>query len=115
LIVSPCCGCERLSVMVAPKVGHLHLLDASEDALAVVRQNLAGATNVSFHLASVGNIPLEDNTIDFAFLAGGPASPARYGNRHPSYRNQTQSWRAVLNLPLLCARQPPMVVSRNLD
>jgi 16S rRNA G1207 methylase RsmC len=31
--------------MVAPRVGHLHLLDASADALAVARQNLADATN----------------------------------------------------------------------
>jgi SAM-dependent methyltransferase len=64
------CGSGRWSVMVAPKVGHLHLLDASQDALAVARQNLAGATNVSFHLASVGNIPLDDNSLDFAFSLG---------------------------------------------
>src|SRR5258708_19658122 len=64
------CGSGRWSVMVAPKVGHLHLLDASEDALDVARQNLAGAANVSFHLASVGNIPLEDNSLDFAFSLG---------------------------------------------
>jgi hypothetical protein len=37
-------------MMVAPNVGHLHLLDASEDALAVGRQNLAETTNVSSHL-----------------------------------------------------------------
>jgi SAM-dependent methyltransferase len=64
------CGSGRWSVMVAPKVGHLHLLDASADALAVARQNLAEATNVSFHLASVGNIPLDDNSLDFAFSLG---------------------------------------------
>jgi SAM-dependent methyltransferase len=64
------CGSGRWSVMVAPRVGHLHLLDASEDALAVARQNLAGITNVSFHLASVGNIPLEDDSLDFAFSLG---------------------------------------------
>jgi SAM-dependent methyltransferase len=64
------CGSGRWSAMVAPKVGHLHLLDASEDALAVARQNLAGTSNVSFHLASVGNIPLEDNCLDFAFSLG---------------------------------------------
>src|ERR1700731_1233824 len=64
------CGSGRWSVMVAPKVRHLHLLDASEDALAVARQNLAEAANVSFHLASVGNIPLEDNSLDFAFSLG---------------------------------------------
>jgi SAM-dependent methyltransferase len=64
------CGSGRWSVMVASKVGHLHLLDASADALAVARQNLAGAANVSFHLASVGDIPLEDNSLDFAFSLG---------------------------------------------
>jgi ubiquinone/menaquinone biosynthesis C-methylase UbiE len=64
------CGSGRWSVMVAPKVNHLHLLDASEDALAVARANLADATNVSFHLASVGNIPLQDNSLDFAFSLG---------------------------------------------
>lgn len=64
------CGSGRWSVLVAPKVGHLHLLDASADALAVARANLAGAANVSFHLASVGDIPLEDNSLDFAFSLG---------------------------------------------
>jgi SAM-dependent methyltransferase len=64
------CGSGRLSVMVASKVGHLHLLDASEAALAVARQNLADATNVSFHFASVGNIPLHDDSLDFAFSLG---------------------------------------------
>lgn len=64
------CGSGRWSVMVAPKVGHLHLLDASADALAVARQNLAGVANVSFHLASVGDIPVADNSLDFAFSLG---------------------------------------------
>jgi ubiquinone/menaquinone biosynthesis C-methylase UbiE len=64
------CGSGRWSMMVASKVGHLHLLDASKDALAVAQANLADATNVSFHLASVGNIPLDDNSLDFAFSLG---------------------------------------------
>jgi ubiquinone/menaquinone biosynthesis C-methylase UbiE len=64
------CGSGRWSVMVAPTVGHLHLLDASTDALAVARQNLAEAANVSFHLASVDNIPIDDNSVDFAFSLG---------------------------------------------
>jgi SAM-dependent methyltransferase len=64
------CGSGRWSMMVAPRVGHLHLLDASSDALAVARDNLAGAANVSFHLASVGNIPVPDNSLDFAFSLG---------------------------------------------
>jgi len=64
------CGSGRWSVMVAPKVHHLHLLDASADALAVARQNLAGTPNVSFHLASVNDIPVEDNSLEFAFSLG---------------------------------------------
>jgi len=64
------CGSGRWSVMVAPRVGHLHLLDASQEALAVARENLAEANNVSFHLASVGDIPLDDNSLDFAFSLG---------------------------------------------
>jgi SAM-dependent methyltransferase len=64
------CGSGRWSVMVAPKIGHLHLLDPSADALAVARTNLADAANVSFHLASVGDIPLDDSSLDFAFSLG---------------------------------------------
>lgn len=64
------CGSGRWSAMAAPRVGHLHLLDASSDALDVARQNLAPARNVSFHRASVGNIPLPDNSLDFAFSLG---------------------------------------------
>jgi SAM-dependent methyltransferase len=64
------CGSGRWAVLVAPRVGHLHLLDASMDALAVARQNLAGTVNVSFHLASVDDIPIEDNSLDFAFSLG---------------------------------------------
>jgi SAM-dependent methyltransferase len=64
------CGSGRWSVMVAPKVGHLHLLDASADALFVARQNLAHATNVTFHLASVGDMPADHNSLDFAFSLG---------------------------------------------
>jgi SAM-dependent methyltransferase len=64
------CGSGRWSTMVAPRVGHLHLLDASADALAVARQNLASIPNTSFHLASVDNIPVPDNSLDFAFSLG---------------------------------------------
>jgi SAM-dependent methyltransferase len=64
------CGTGRWSMMVAPRVGHLHLLDASKDALAVARDNLAKTNNVSFHLASVGNIPLSDKSLDFAYSLG---------------------------------------------
>lgn len=64
------CGSGRWSVLVAPRVGHLHLLDASDEALDVARQNLSAANNVTFHLASVGELPLPDRSLDFAFSLG---------------------------------------------
>ena len=64
------CGSGRWSTLVAPRVGHLHLLDASAEALEVARSNLAQAPNVTFHHASVGNIPLPDESLDFAFSLG---------------------------------------------
>jgi SAM-dependent methyltransferase len=64
------CGSGRWAEMVAPKVGHLHIVDPSAEALAVARQNLAKAENVSFHLASVDELPLPDASVDFAFSLG---------------------------------------------
>lgn len=64
------CGSGRWSVLVAPRVGHLHALDASAAALAVARHNLQGLSNVTFHESSVGDIPLPDASLDFAFSLG---------------------------------------------
>ena len=64
------CGTGRWSMLVAPRVGHLHLLDASAEALAVAKQNLAHMRNVSFHAASVANIPLPPASLDFAYSLG---------------------------------------------
>ena len=64
------CGSGRWSVMVAPRVGHLHLLDASPDALAVAKKNLSQVANTTFHLASAGDIPLQNGSLDFAFSLG---------------------------------------------
>jgi SAM-dependent methyltransferase len=64
------CGSGRWSAIVAPRVRHLHLLDASEAALDVARQNLRGANNVSFYAASVGEMPFSDHSLDFAFSLG---------------------------------------------
>ena len=64
------CGTGRWAMLVAPRVGHLHLLDASPAALTVARQNLSDARNVTFHLASVSDIPLRDNSLDFAYSLG---------------------------------------------
>ncbi len=64
------CGSGRWSMLVAPRVEHLHLLDPSPEALAVAKQNLHSAKNVSYHCHSVANIPLPSRSLDFAFSLG---------------------------------------------
>lgn len=64
------CGSGRWAVLAAPRVKHLHLVDASAEALATARRNLSAAGNVSFHLASVDAIPLPDGSLDFAYSLG---------------------------------------------
>jgi SAM-dependent methyltransferase len=64
------CGSGRWAKFVAPRVGSLHCIDPSADALAVARGNLAGVTNVSFHLAGVDEIPLPDASQDFGYCLG---------------------------------------------
>jgi ubiquinone/menaquinone biosynthesis C-methylase UbiE len=64
------CGTGRWSVLVAPRVRHLHLLDPSAEALSVAKENLRGINNVSYHLHSVAAIPLRPKSLDFAFSLG---------------------------------------------
>jgi ubiquinone/menaquinone biosynthesis C-methylase UbiE len=64
------CGTGRWSVLVAPRVQHLHLLDPSAEALSVAKENLRGMNNVSYHLNSVATIPLPPKSLDFAFSLG---------------------------------------------
>lgn len=64
------CGSGRWATLVAPRVGRLHCIDASEKALTVARRNLVGNTNVVFHHASVDAIPLQDGQADFGYSLG---------------------------------------------
>jgi ubiquinone/menaquinone biosynthesis C-methylase UbiE len=64
------CGTGRWAARVAPRVGRLHCIDASEKALAVARRNLAPYPNCVLHLASVDNIPLPDGAMDFGYSLG---------------------------------------------
>ena len=64
------CGSGRWAKMVAPRVGKLHLIDASADALAVAKRNLQGADNCEFHHAGVEEIPLENDSCDFGYSLG---------------------------------------------
>lgn len=64
------CGSGRWAKRVAPRVGELHVIDPSEDALAVARRNLGSAANCHFHLAGVESIPLGDESCDFGYSLG---------------------------------------------
>jgi len=64
------CGSGRWAILAAPRVGHLSLVDPSGEALAVARQNLSKAANVSFHQASVDGLPFEEGSLDFAYSLG---------------------------------------------
>ncbi len=64
------CGSGRWASLVAPRVGHLSLVDPSSDALVVARKNLSNAKNVSFHCTSVDSLPFEEQSLDFAYSLG---------------------------------------------
>lgn len=64
------CGSGRWASVVASRVGKLHCIDASAEALAVARTNLATLTNCEFHHASVDAIPLPDESMDFGYSLG---------------------------------------------
>lgn len=64
------CGSGRWAVRVAPRVGELHCVDASAQAVAVARRTLESLDNTSFHVASVGDPPIEEGSLDFAYSLG---------------------------------------------
>ena len=64
------CGSGRWAALVAPRVGVLHCIDASADALAVAERNLGNLGNCKFHHASVDDIPLPDDSLDFGYSLG---------------------------------------------
>ncbi len=64
------CGSGRWTKLVAPRVGRLHCIDASLQALKVAQTNLADFENCDFHHASIDAIPLEDSSQDFGYSLG---------------------------------------------
>lgn len=63
------CGSGRWARLMAPRVGHLHCIDPSS-ALEVAKTALSSSANVSFHLASVDDSPLPQNSQDFGYSLG---------------------------------------------
>jgi SAM-dependent methyltransferase len=64
------CGSGRWAKLTAARVPQLILLDASPQALDVARRNLADMGNVKFMEESVGNLPFETASLDFAYSLG---------------------------------------------
>jgi len=64
------CGSGRWARLVAPRVGELHCIDASAEALDVARRNLGNLPQARFHHASVEAIPLPDGSMDFGYSLG---------------------------------------------
>jgi SAM-dependent methyltransferase len=64
------CGSGRWAARVAPRVGKLHCVDASAEALAVARRSLAGAPSCEFHLVEIGAMPLAERSMDFGYSLG---------------------------------------------
>ena len=64
------CGSGRWAAGIAPRVGLLHCIDPSPEALAIARKRLAHLGNVRFHLASSETMPLEDSSQDFGYSVG---------------------------------------------
>ena len=64
------CGSGRWAAEVAPRVGQLHCVDASREALQVARRNLSEFQNCSFYHASVDRLPFGKGTLDFAYSLG---------------------------------------------
>lgn len=64
------CGSGRWAKLVAPRVGFLHCIDASGEALDVARDALAAHGNVAFIHASANDSPLQRASQDFGYSLG---------------------------------------------
>ena len=64
------CGSGRWARLVAPRVGRLLCIDASSKALEVAKRNLADQDNCEFVHASVGELPIDDASMNFGYALG---------------------------------------------
>jgi ubiquinone/menaquinone biosynthesis C-methylase UbiE len=64
------CGSGRWARRVAPRVGTLHCIDASAEALAIAQRNLARQPNCTFTQASVDALALPRASMDFGYSLG---------------------------------------------
>ncbi len=64
------CGSGRWAAAVAPRVAHLHVVDASAKAIKIAGENLREHHNITFHEASLDQLSIQDNSLDFAYSLG---------------------------------------------
>ena len=64
------CGSGRWAARVIDRVGILHCIDPSNQALEVARQRLGSHPKAHFHLAASDTIPLADGSQDFGYSLG---------------------------------------------
>jgi len=64
------CGSGRWAYFCAPRVGKLHCIDPAMPALEVAKKKLSSFSNCIFHNAGVGDIPLDDRSMDFGYSLG---------------------------------------------
>lgn len=64
------CGSGRWAKLVLSRVGLLHCIDASSEALAVAKRNLAKSSNARFVHATTDTVPLKENSQDFGYSLG---------------------------------------------
>lgn len=64
------CGSGRWASFVSDRVGRLICVDPSPHALNVARRNLADRDNVEYIEAGAGDLPIEDDSLDFAYSLG---------------------------------------------
>lgn len=64
------CGSGRWAALVAPRIGHLLCVDASAGAAAVAARGLAHLPNCDVAVASVDALPVDDESLDFAYSLG---------------------------------------------
>lgn len=64
------CGSGRWAAKVIERVGTLHCIDPSAEALDVARKRLGHNPKVRFHLAAAHSIPMPDGSQDFGYSLG---------------------------------------------
>ena len=64
------CGSGRWARLIAGRVGTLHCIDASDQALSVAKRTLARAHNCRFHFGSIEEVDLKQDSQDFGYSLG---------------------------------------------